>query len=158
MIIHSDRILKGIVALITLAACGVIHADQSVPVRTRLIEVFVSADTNITGVNDINRQQENVDLEIKIYRLDAIRQIESELSRGLASDPEQAKSAVKERIQLLNADARAEMQNAATGMAKAIQYGIDRLPAITIDGQAVVYGVTDLHVALGHYAAWQAGK
>jgi integrating conjugative element protein (TIGR03757 family) len=158
VIIHSERFLQSIVALITLAACGVNHADQIVPVRAQLIEVFISADTNITGVREIKQQQENVGLEIKIYRLDGIQQIESELSRDLARDPELAKSAVTERIQKLNAGARAEMQNAATGMAKAMQYGIDRLPAMVIDSQAVVYGITGLPEALGHYMAWRAGS
>lgn len=112
----------------------------------------------VTGETTVYRQPGNQGVEIQIYRLDVIQQIESELTRDLASYPEQAKSAVMERIQLLDADARAEMQNAATGMAKAMQYGIDRLPAMAIDGQTVVYGVTDLREALGHYAAWQAGK
>ena len=39
-----------------------------------------------------------------------------------------------------------------------MQYGIDRIPAIVFDSQAVVYGVTDLSAALAHYQAWQSGR
>ncbi|MEA3275692.1 MAG: DUF1525 domain-containing protein, partial [Pseudomonadota bacterium] len=37
----------------------------------------------------------------------------------------------------------------------AAEYGIDRYPAIVLDGQAVVYGVTDVGEALRHYRMWQ---
>ena len=51
----------------------------------------------------------------------------------------------------------AAVQNAAVGLAKAMQYGIDRYPAIVFDGKAVVYGLTDLNSALDHYRTWRAG-
>jgi integrating conjugative element protein (TIGR03757 family) len=49
------------------------------------------------------------------------------------------------------------MQRAAMGLAKAVQYGVDRYPAIVFDGQVVVYGITDLEAALQHYRAWLTG-
>ena len=49
------------------------------------------------------------------------------------------------------------MQASATALAKAMQYGVDRYPAIVFDGQAVVYGVTDLKAALVHYQMWRTG-
>ena len=50
------------------------------------------------------------------------------------------------------------MQRAAMGLAKAVQYGVDRYPAIVFDGQMVVYGVTDLEAALQYYRAWRTGR
>lgn len=155
---HRARFVSSLLIFHALINSGVVQADKGTLTYPRIIEVFATTDLAAAGEADVYRQLENQDLEIQIYRLDAIRQLESELSRDLASDPEQAKSAVMERIKLLNADARTEMQNAATGMAKAMQYGIDRLPAVVIDGQVVVYGITDLPEVLGHYAAWQAGS
>ena len=155
---HYVRFVSSSLIFLALINSGAVLADKGALGCPRIIEVFTMTDVAITGETTVYRQPENLDLEIQIYQLDAIQQIESELSRDLANDPGQAKSAVMERIQQLNADNRAEMQNAATDMAKAMQYGIDRLPAMSIDGQAVVYGVTDLNVALGRYAAWQAGK
>jgi len=32
---------------------------------------------------------------------------------------------------------------------------VDRYPAIVFDGQAVVYGVTDVETALAHYQKWR---
>ena len=49
----------------------------------------------------------------------------------------------------------APAKNAAIGLAKAVQYGIDRYPAIVFDGRVVVYGVTDLVEALDRYKAWR---
>ena len=46
-------------------------------------------------------------------------------------------------------------QRAASGLLKAAEYGIDRYPAVVFDGDAVVYGVTDLDEALRHYREWQ---
>jgi integrating conjugative element protein (TIGR03757 family) len=37
----------------------------------------------------------------------------------------------------------------------ALHYGVDRIPAIVIDGTAVVYGVTDLVDAVQRYDAWR---
>jgi integrating conjugative element protein (TIGR03757 family) len=62
-----------------------------------------------------------------------------------------------QRIQHLDAQIRSRMQSSAQGLAKAMQYGIDRYPAVVFDGQAVVYGVTDLQAAIGHYQTWRAG-
>jgi len=155
---HCVRFKYSSLIFLALIIGSAVQSDIGTPAHPRIIEVFVTTDVAITGGTAVYRQPEDQDLEIQIYRLNAIQQIELELSRDLASDPEQAKSAVMERIQRLNADARTEMQNAATGMAKAMQYGIDRLPAVVIDGQAVVYGITDLPEVFGHYAAWQAGS
>ena len=48
-----------------------------------------------------------------------------------------------------------QVKNAAIGLAKAVQYGIDRYPAVVFDGRVVVYGVTDLVEALDRYEAWE---
>jgi integrating conjugative element protein (TIGR03757 family) len=50
------------------------------------------------------------------------------------------------------------MQQAAIGLAKAVQYGVDRYPAMVFDGGAVIYGVTDIHQALLRYRQWREGR
>jgi len=50
------------------------------------------------------------------------------------------------------------MDAAATALAKAMQYSIDRYPAVVFDGEIVVYGVTDLTVALEQYRVWHTGR
>ena len=71
-------------------------------------------------------------------------------------DPAKAKQAVLKRFQSMDADLSRQLENAAKGLAKALQYGVDRYPAIVFDGETVIYGVTDLDVATSHYRRWQA--
>jgi integrating conjugative element protein (TIGR03757 family) len=121
-----------------------------------VIEVFTSekyavVETGIKGTGS------NVQVpEITVYKIDAIQSVERELSRELPAAPQQSKPIVLQRIQNLDEPARSRMQAAATGLAKAMQYGIDRFPAIVFDRQAVVYGETDVQAARTHYQAWRS--
>ena len=44
---------------------------------------------------------------------------------------------------------------AAEGLGRAVGYGLDRYPAIVIDGAAVLYGTTDVAQAITRYQAWR---
>lgn len=59
-----------------------------------------------------------------------------------------------QRLQHLDAKLMAAMQQAAIGLTKAMQYSIDRYPAIVLDSKAVVFGMTDLASALAYYRRW----
>ena len=111
----------------------------------QLIEVFTTADVAVAG-------------EFQRYELDGIRRIEVQLSAGLPADPGESKRIVLQRLQQLDAPTRAGMQRAAMGLVKALQYGVDRTPAIVFDAQVAIYGVTDLHAALHHYQQWREGS
>lgn len=93
-------------------------------------------------------------IHLQIYALDGIRRFETELSKYLPVDLKHAKQIALEHIQQLDANAMAAMQQAAIGLVKALQYGIDYYPSIVFDGKAVVYGVIDLESALGLYRQW----
>lgn len=97
-------------------------------------------------------------MEFHIYELDGIQRIETKLSDGLTADPEQSKQVVLRRFQQLHEEDRARMQRAALGLAKAMQYGIDRYPAIVFDGEMAIYGVTDIGEALHRYQEWREGR
>ena len=92
---------------------------------------------------------------ITTYAVDGLERFESGLSEGLPADPDAAKAEALRRIQLLDDARMAPAKNAAFGLAKAVQYGVDRYPALVFDERVVVYGVTDLVEALNHYEAWQ---
>lgn len=94
-------------------------------------------------------------VDVRIYELNEILRVEVELTSDLPADPEKSKRMTLQRIQRLDEQIRSRMQSAAHGMAKAMQYGIDRIPAIVFDGQSVVYGVTDLQAAIAYYQTWQ---
>jgi integrating conjugative element protein (TIGR03757 family) len=122
------------------------------------IEVFTSdkrpmIDSDAKGAGDNVRG-----LKITVYKIDGIQSVERDLSLSLPVEPRQAKQIALHRIENLDEQTRASMHTAATALVKAMQVGLDRYPAVVFDGEAVVYGVTDLTVALEQYRAWQTGR
>ncbi len=89
--------------------------------------------------------------ELQVYRVDGIKRIQTNLSRDLPNDPENSKRIVLQRIQQLPTSERVDLQHSAVGLAKAVQYGVDRYPAIVFDGKLAIYGVTHLREALHRY-------
>ena len=122
-----------------------------------VVEVFVSDKHTIIGADIAAPDSNSRQPVIVVYKINAIQSIERDLSANLPVEPQQSKEIVLHRIQRLGEQTRSRMQSAAMGLAKAMQYGIDRYPAIVFDSQAVVYGVTDLKAALGFHQAWRAG-
>ena len=93
-----------------------------------------------------------------VYVIDALARIEATLSRNLSGNPKVAKALVLARFARMEAGLGEELEHAAQGLVRAMQYGIDRYPAIVFDGQAVVYGLTDLDLARRFYRASQQGR
>ena len=115
------------------------------------LEVFTTATLPIGGKDDRRLQG----VTISIYAVDGLEQFETILSQGLPADAETAKAQALRRIDELNEARIGLAKDAAIGLAKAVQYGIDRYPAIVFNGTAVVYGVTDLVVAVARYDVWR---
>ena len=138
-----DRFL--LVLLLSVAGCAQVHAQAS---ETPRIEVFVAGDAphleKTAGVT--------------VYRVDAIARLQAALSRELPGDPQTAKDIVLARVARLDTDQSLHLEQAARGLARAMHHGIDRYPAIVFDGQAVVYGITDIEVALGLWHRWRKGR
>lgn len=110
------------------------------------IEVFT--DSTLHEVGDTGN--------VTVYVIDRIDQLERALSKDLSTDPEKAKQEALLRFQTMDARLSQQLENAANGLVKAKHYGIDRYPAIVFDGEAVVYGVTDVDAAKSGYLQWQA--
>lgn len=89
-----------------------------------------------------------------VYRLDRIDELQKDLSHQLPGDPEKAKQLALRRFQRMDAQLSYQLENAAKGLMRALEYGINRYPAIVFDGQAVVYGVTDIETAARLYDQW----
>ena len=121
------------------------------------VEVFTTADREVQWELEAETKAADQAIDLQVYALDGIQQFETQLSSNLPTDPDQSKQIALQRIQQLDEQTMAAVQNAAVGLAKAMQYGIDRYPAIVFDGKAVVYGLTDLNSALDHYRTWRAG-
>lgn len=110
------------------------------------IEVFIDSSLQIVSGNDHKT----------VYLIDRIYKLQEELSIDLPADPESAKSLALQRFQRMDTQLSGELENAAKGLVQVMQYGIDRYPAIVFDGQAVVYGLTDIPAATQLYQRWQA--
>ncbi len=112
-------------------------------------------DIPITDKDRLDWHRDYKQNVLNIYTLDGIQRIQTTLSRDLPNDPEDSKRIVLQRIQQLTASDRANLQRAAVGLAKAVQYGVDRYPAIVLNGRLAIYGVTHLSEALHRYQQWQ---
>jgi integrating conjugative element protein (TIGR03757 family) len=93
-----------------------------------------------------------------VYFLDSMQLLEAELSQGLPANEEDAIRVAQERMRHLGPALHQRAAHAATGITLAVNYGIDRVPAIVLDGQAIVYGVTDVSRAVATYRRQQATK
>jgi len=122
-----------------------------------IVEVFGTGETIVAGAHGTKTRLGSRRVKLRVYELDSINRLEATLSQVLTADPGEAERIVLQRIQDLEARERARMGRAAIGLATAKQYGIDRYPAIVFDGEAVVYGVTDLQAALQRYRRWREG-
>ena len=139
-------------ALVALALFGPLALSASAWAGDALvIETFATSEQPVVG----GEHERLRTATITIYAVDGLERFESGLSEGLPADPEAAKAEALRRIHHLDDARMVPAKNAAYGLAKAVQYGVDRYPAIVFDGRAVVYGVTDLVQALDRYEAWQ---
>ena len=112
-----------------------------------LVEVFTT-----TGIPIVPDHQGD---RVQIYEIDGIKRFEAQLSRGLSSDADAARRQAIERVTHLDEGQKKQVQRTAVGLSKAMQYSIDRYPAVFFGGESVVYGVTDLTEAFHRYRQWQ---
>ena len=85
-------------------------------------------------------------VRLMAYNLDGHRNLERRLSEDLPPNLEEAERIANERLAALDGE---ELQNAFRGIALALQWDIRKAPAFVFeDGQAVIYGLTDVTVAL----------
>lgn len=138
--------LVGLTILGPIVFCVPVWADGALSV-----EVFTASERSISGAEDERLRT----AAVTTYAIDGLDRFESGLSEGLQQDPEAAKTEALRRIQRLDDARMVPAKNAAIGLAKAVQYGVDRYPAIVFDGRAVVYGLADMVEALDRYEAWQ---
>lgn len=112
------------------------------------IEVFTDSRRQVVPEND----------HTTVYVIDRIHKLQEELSIDLPAGSASAKALALQRFQRMDRQLSGELENAANGLLKAMQYGIERYPAIVFDGRAVVYGITDIRAATERYRQWQAGE
>ena len=144
--------IPAIAAALLLSTSLVCYGDMSNKENTPLIEMFTSSQASVYGVQRSNKVE---GVEFTRYEINRIRQFLSELSEGLPKDAVQAKQLVLARFQSMDTTVSQQLENSGKGLAKVMHYGVDRTPAVVFDGQAVVYGVTDVEQAIKHYTQWR---
>jgi integrating conjugative element protein (TIGR03757 family) len=132
---------------VTLSVGGVASTAfaEREPVR---VEVFTVQDL---AVRPLEPGDLSASTTIEVYKVDETERFETILSEHLPPDPEVAKRLAQERLRQLRGSQIEAAKRAALGLVKAAEYGIERYPAIVFDGEAVVYGVTDIGEALRLY-------
>ena len=142
----TSRTLVTVTLFAPLVFSGALQAGEPLS-----LEVFTAATFPITGKDDRRLRNSTV----TIYAVDGLERFEASLSQDLPVQEDAAKAEAMRRIGELDEARMAPAKEAAIGLAKTIQYGVDRYPAIVLDGHAVIYGVTDLVDALARYGSWR---
>ena len=92
-----------------------------------------------------------------VHVLDARDGYAEAFEADLADDPERALAEARRRMATpAGRAALARIASAAAGNALASRLGIEKLPAVVVDGRYVVYGVRDVARAVERIKAWRA--
>lgn len=94
--------------------------------------------------------------DIPVVYLDAPEYVQTEIFGTLPANPAQAE---KQARGVLNSSAFSSQQqqlaSAYQGLMKAWSLGLTKYPAVVFDDKWVVYGTTDVSVAMQHLADWR---
>lgn len=138
--------------LTMLTACG-LSALWALPVHSadpfagiHQVEVFANATMVITS-------PAGASFPVRIYRVDGIAQAEAMANQGLPQNPQDAQRHLAARGAEIRRRVEPLVRNALQGLQLAQKYQLDRMPAIVINRQSVVFGLTDVGEALHRYQA-----
>lgn len=107
------------------------------------IDVFLVAGMTVS-TTPADRQG----IPVQVHRIDAVDRTLEQLSDGLAAEEALAEQQARER---LNAAAQQEIREAYEPLVLAKRLGLEQVPAVVMDREAVVYGTTDLDRALREF-------
>ena len=92
-----------------------------------------------------------------VHLLDARDAYAAAFGAGLPGDPERALAEARRRVSSpAGRAALARIAEGAAGNVLAGRLGIEKLPAVVVDGRYVVYGVRDVARAVERVEAWRA--
>jgi integrating conjugative element protein (TIGR03757 family) len=93
---------------------------------------------------------------IEVLNLDAVADFEQRLGSRLPANEKQALLLVGQRIAKIGqSELNTELRHAYQALSVAMSYGVGSYPAIIIDQQVILYGVTDLTLAIEIYRLWE---
>ena len=122
-----------------VAAFGLFPCLASSALAGSTVEVFTTA----------GKPAINVPTGVAVIELDAPGRLDAILSRDLPADPETATSLMHERMLAPEWQETANRYaDSYLGLTRAWQLGVEKVPAVVIDGQYVIYGQPDVAEAL----------
>lgn len=152
-----NKMMKTILALILVLA-NVVEAAPINRLPTSIIAIESNAQRIVDDSHLRNTMRRNA-REYKKYNLDRVDEFEAELSEGLPANEEAARKIFLNRVSTVGERLIEKAAiNAYQGLITAIQYSIDRYPAVIFDRKYVVYGVADIHQAFKVYQRYVLEK
>jgi len=133
-----------IVMIAAATACSSVYAEA--PREPLRLDVFTTENRPVRGATEFLKRHPGA--AVHVHRVDRIERLEAELSVNLSANPDKARSQALERLQGLSKERQEQLEQTAKGLALALQLDIKRVPAIVINQERVIYGLTDLTAVL----------
>ena len=144
-------------AAIVFAALSILEAGADALPRS--IIAITSNQRPFQPVDSHSASPSENNPEITILSLDAVQTIQEQLSEGLPNDETLARASVQRKIaEIGRSKLEDELRTAYLPLSTMMAYGLDRYPVIIFDKQAVIYGMTDLSLAINRYRQWLEDK
>jgi integrating conjugative element protein (TIGR03757 family) len=105
-------------------------------------------------------QADSPGASVTVYDLAAPKLAMAQLNAALKlpANPATAAALAKGYLQAHQAEFAGRILPAYEGLGNAINLGVSHYPALVFNGQAVIYGVTDIQQGLELYRHWQQGQ
>ena len=129
-------------ALGALLLAGASRA-QTAPAGVLTVEVFANSAMLVTP-----EPSASLPYQLKVYRLDAMRNIEAAINQQLPQTEAEAQQWIAANEARIRRQVQPQVESAAQGLTLAANYRLSRIPAIVINRKTVVYGITDVQQAL----------
>jgi integrating conjugative element protein (TIGR03757 family) len=117
---------------------------------------FGAQAQEIVEVFRLSNQTVTAPANATVYVVDTINTVSERLSTGLPNTPAEAQKIATARLNALTAQDKEVLHQASAGVIRAAEYKITKAPAIVFDGQAVLYGLSDVEQARDIYRRWRA--
>ncbi len=120
------------------------------------LEVITDQPNLIRDAAQLRRQG----IKVSVYDLTAGDRMADAMSNGLIGPDNNALKQVQQRIAAIGRKQfEAQLKQAFQAIIQSVAYELDRHPAVVFNqGEAVVYGVTDLQTAVDYYQRWKASQ
>ncbi len=126
---------------------------SSINSQALTLEVITDQPNQVRDVARLRQQG----ITVTVYDLTAGDRMAEAMSNGLTGPDQHARQQVQQRIAAIGRKQfEAQLKQAFQAIIQSVAYELDRHPAVVFNqGEAVVYGVTDLRTALSHYQHWK---